>query len=38
MWGLENHIKNFRFHPKTNGQLSKDFKIVSDMRFSFNSV
>lgn len=38
VWGLQNHIKSFRFHPETNGQLSKDFKIVNDMRFSFNSV
>lgn len=38
MWGLENRIKSFRFHPKTSGQLSKDFKLMSDMSVSFNSV
>lgn len=24
VWGLENRIRNFRFHPKTKGQFSKD--------------
>lgn len=38
MWGLENRIKSFRFYRKTSGQLSKDFKLMRDMRVSFNSV
>lgn len=36
--GLENHVKTSGLHLKTNGQLSKDFKLVSGMRFSFHSV
>ena len=36
--GLENHVKTFRLHPKTNGQLSKDFKLMGGMRFSFHAV
>lgn len=38
MWGLENHVKMFRLRPKTNGQLSKGFKLMSAMRFPFHSV
>lgn len=37
-WGLENHVKMFKPHPKTNGQLSKDFMLMSGLRFSFHSV
>lgn len=36
--GLENHVKTFRLHLKTSGQLSKDLKLVSGMRLSFHSV